>query len=1082
MMTKKMPIKMTALIIALFMSVMPLIAGGPLLVDGSTRTPFAYAAGDVSIYTDLSDLGILSNAQADALTIAGYDEWTNVASSSFSAAVVGKIQLDSVDTEITIDNVGEVIGMFNGGGIHVVYDNDGMILSDFFGAPPGVAGIATPEFASGTTIDESFAVINGAPIDPADTDGRFYSGVFTHEFGHSINLAHSQTNGAILFFGDKTAPVSCDAPYPGGPADSDLETMYPFIDISVGGSGEDQGTVEHLDDVASISNIYPGTGWPADFGTISGTVFLASGLQEITGINVIARNAADPFGDAISAISGDFTQGQLGPDGIYTFNGLTPGADYLIYIDQIVAGGFSTPGGANLILPGPEEFWNENESSDPNIDDPCDFSPINVSAASLQIADIILNSSSGDLPLGDDDAIEITLAFPFPFCDTTYTSMFVGSNGFISFADSGNANRDFDPSVEEFLAGPARIAGFWTDLSPNAGGSVSVDDGTPGEVSVTFTDVPEFGTANSNNFTFVLRVDGTYDVIYGTVDALNGLAGRTPGQSIAFDNGGTDLTAEAQPIGEEDDLVYEFFQADDNDLANQTFTFALCEVSDDPIIAVDPDTLTFEVFIGGKDTTDLNISNIAASNGLDLEFTIEDNATLTLPNGATLSAFVDYAGSVKNGGFSASSAACAWLNADPTSGSVAAGDTFPVEVSVDATGLAPNVYECELTINSNAVNEPQVVVPVLLTVKVSFDLHDFVFLANDNVSITRQVDSEGEIFSNTRVRFRDGSPSTHTGNITALDRLDFGAGQIINGDATAGNRINNSGTVNGTITEFAVIDSFKLPLLDFSAGGDDVEVGRSDTLELDPGSYGSAVVKVGAVLKLRSGAYYFESFKAEANAVIEADVASGLVSVNVTDNLSLRNDVSVEITPFGDAGSTELAFNSLQTNDVNIGQSAKILGSFVVPNASVEIKDNAVFKGAICAQRVQANQGVTFRHHSSTTPLPVPVPFALNKDDQGDLVSTMPTEFALDQNYPNPFNPSTTIRFALPEAGEVSVKIFNTRGQVIRTLVNSSYDAGIHNITWDAASDNGVRVASGIYFYQLVSQNFKQVRKMILMK
>ena len=106
MMTKKMPIKMTALIIALFMSVMPLIAGGPLLVDGSTRTPFAYAAGDVSIYTDLSDLGILSNAQADALTISGYDEWTNVASSSFSAAVVGKIQLDSVDTEITIDNVG----------------------------------------------------------------------------------------------------------------------------------------------------------------------------------------------------------------------------------------------------------------------------------------------------------------------------------------------------------------------------------------------------------------------------------------------------------------------------------------------------------------------------------------------------------------------------------------------------------------------------------------------------------------------------------------------------------------------------------------------------------------------------------------------------------------------------------------------------------------------------------------------------------------------------------------------------------------------------------------------------------------
>jgi flagellar hook assembly protein FlgD len=61
-------------------------------------------------------------------------------------------------------------------------------------------------------------------------------------------------------------------------------------------------------------------------------------------------------------------------------------------------------------------------------------------------------------------------------------------------------------------------------------------------------------------------------------------------------------------------------------------------------------------------------------------------------------------------------------------------------------------------------------------------------------------------------------------------------------------------------------------------------------------------------------------------------------------------------------------------------------------------------------------------------------------------------------------------------------KIYNTRGQVVRTLANGSFEAGIHNLTWDAANDYGVKVASGLYFYQLVAKDFKQVKKMILMK
>jgi enterochelin esterase family protein len=101
------------------------------------------------------------------------------------------------------------------------------------------------------------------------------------------------------------------------------------------------------------------------------------------------------------------------------------------------------------------------------------------------------------------------------------------------------------------------------------------------------------------------------------------------------------------------------------------------------------------------------------------------------------------------------------------------------------------------------------------------------------------------------------------------------------------------------------------------------------------------------------------------------------------------------------------------------------------------------------------------------------------QDDHGRYLAK---NFELFQNYPNPFNPETKIRFALAEAGAVSVKIFAINGEEVRMLVRGQYQAGIYSVTWDGRDNNGQAVASGVYLYQLRAGGFTQVRKMSLLR
>jgi aminopeptidase N len=101
---------------------------------------------------------------------------------------------------------------------------------------------------------------------------------------------------------------------------------------------------------------------------------------------------------------------------------------------------------------------------------------------------------------------------------------------------------------------------------------------------------------------------------------------------------------------------------------------------------------------------------------------------------------------------------------------------------------------------------------------------------------------------------------------------------------------------------------------------------------------------------------------------------------------------------------------------------------------------------------------------------------------------TAPRVFSLEQNYPNPFNPRTTIRFTLPGPGgrdepvPLTLRVYDSRGRVVRTLIDGERPAGEQSVVWDGRNDGGEKVGSGVFFYRINTPGHSDTRKMILLE
>src|SRR5581483_1001162 len=365
-------------------------AEGPLLVNGA-GDPLVWTTIPVPFNADRGTLGALDNATAIAHVAQNFGVWAAVPTASISAANAGALPVD-----VTAANYTSYLGVCNDGLSPIIFDTDGSITDDVFGAGASnsVLGFAGPECGTYVppVITEGSAVLNGKWIDGVSGSGNpeipvtQFDGVFVHEFGHYLDLDHSQINLTEALDGDASNNEA-------------IATMFPFLV-----SGTNMSTLT-LDDRVAISTLYPAPSFATGFGTITGSV-RRSGGTPFQGAFVIARKVSDPRITAVGVVSGAryFPTNQGGPpdpslEGSYELPGL-PAGSYTVEVEPVFGaftGGSSVgPLDPSALLPGPPEFWNgANEAGTNPPDDPSAAVPVAVTAgATVSGIDIVLNASN----------------------------------------------------------------------------------------------------------------------------------------------------------------------------------------------------------------------------------------------------------------------------------------------------------------------------------------------------------------------------------------------------------------------------------------------------------------------------------------------------------------------------------------------------------------------------------------------------------------------------------------------------------------------------------------------------------------
>ncbi|MEE2839595.1 MAG: hypothetical protein VYC91_03610 [Acidobacteriota bacterium] len=537
-----------------------LFAGGPRAVLNNQALKWNVSNPDtfpVRYVIDNGPLGEgLSRDQGAALVRQGFQKWEDVSTSTMRFLDSGFLDMD-----IGVDNYQSFV--FTGQPRPenpVIFDSDGSIIDDQFGvdAKESILGFAVVPSSDPETLEflSGWMVLNGTLA----SEIGLFPRVMAHEIGHLMGLDHTQINLPLAFNSNSTddllVPLMFPVALPNGPG------------------------APIRDDMSWISWMYPSGNFRNSTGTIQGNIMRRTG-DVFQGANVVAvqvdAEGQESQEEVVSVVSSF-----LGTDGSYEIPGLTPG-NYAVFIEPLHPLFVAESGVGpfdNRFTNFPKDYYNGANESGSGTDDPTERTLLSVGAGQALVEiDLTANEPLRLLSeLEDDDgvAFQFTQGFTFPFFGTTFSEIFVNSDGNLTLGIGGGSTADRDE--DRFLSGPARIAPLFTDLNPEEAGEVSASSDS-GQVTFTWEDVPEFsaqGGRPANRFSVTLFESGDILFSYQTLDItpddnLQAIVGISPGLLSAGNP--VDLSSQESLIPIETEPIYEVFLGTSLDLAGQFIFF-----------------------------------------------------------------------------------------------------------------------------------------------------------------------------------------------------------------------------------------------------------------------------------------------------------------------------------------------------------------------------------------------------------------------------------------------------------------------------------------------------------------------------
>ena len=240
-----------------------------------------------------------------------------------------------------------------------------------------------------------------------------------------------------------------------------------------------------------------------------------------------------------------------------------------------------------------------------------------------------------------------------------------------------------------------------------------------------------------------------------------------------------------------------------------------------------------------------------------------------------------------------------------------------------------------------------------------------------------------------------------------------------------------------------------------------------------------------------SGSFVYDTVLVILNSVNDAPTAFSLITpedsaevIITTESVAEGAMIDVSWTASIDVDEDSVAYGFLLFNGPYSVETPALytaevgMTQLMIPHSSaIALLETAGFQSITCDWLVFATDGQDTTMSDEIRTLFLDARPVLTVDE-----SMVPEVFALHQNYPNPFNPATTINYDIPKSQVVSIMIYDIMGREVRSLLNEFQEVGYRSVRWDATDNFGRAVSAGMYVYTIQAGDFRQVRKMVLLK